>query len=244
MPVRGNIFEIGQPVHIISHAVDGRNIFIDNADCFRFIFQIYAANIGKPIFNLCRRDIVKIAQSLLNGEDVLSKFIIKEHPPLVSFLDFSLVINHNHFYLVPNVKNAVPVLMRNLNNGFAQYFNLKHERSGVLFEGRYRAVITKTQFQADAVSRYVNTINPLDIFQPGWRENGLKDPEEAFRFLRSYQFSSFPDRIGERKSRILATPEILEKYLTIGSGHADDYKEFVKEFLKERSNFSEPFYLE
>lgn len=243
MPFRGNIFEIGQPVHIISRAVDGRNIFNDDADCFRFIFQIYAANLGKPIFNLCRQDIIKIAQSLLNGEDVSSKFIIKEHPPLVNFLDFSLVINHNHFYLVPNIENAIPILMRNLNSGFAQFFNLKYKRKGVLFDGRYRAVITKTQFQSDAVSRYVSVINPLDVFQPGWRENGLKDLKEAFKFLEGYQFSSFPDKIGKRRSKILAPLGILEKYLTIGSD-IKTYQEFVKNFLKERLTILPEFTIE
>lgn len=243
MPLRENIFEIGQPVHVITRAVDGRNIFSKEVDCFRFIFQIYAANIGKPIFNLCRQDIIKIAQSLLNGENVSSKFIIKEHPPLVNFLDFSLVVNHNHFYLVPNIENAIPILMRNLNGGFAQYFNLKYNRKGILFDGRYRAVITKTQFQADAVSRYVSVVNPLDVHQPGWREDGLKNPEEAFKFLGSYQFSSFPDKIGERRSKILAPPEILEKYLTLGSDAAN-YKEFVKNFIEDRSLIPSEFFLE
>lgn len=235
MPFRGNIFEKGQPVHIISRAVEGRKIFSDDADCFRFIFQIYAANFGKPVRNLWRQDIIKIAQAILHGEEFSSKFVIKEHPPLVNFLDFSLVVNHNHFYLVPNIENAIPILMRNLNSGFAQYFNLKYNRQGILFEGRYRAVVVKNQHQSDAVSRYISTINPLDVFQPGWREEGLKNKKEAFNFLENYQFSSFPDKIGKRKSKILAPPEILEKYLSLGPKETKTYKEFAEDLLKQRS---------
>ena len=243
MPVRGNIFQKGWPVHVMSRAIEERRIFSEEADCFRFIFQFYAANIGKPAINLWRQDVIKIAQSIFYGEKISSKFVIKEHAPFVDLLDFSLVITHNHLYLVPRFNNSLSILMRNLNNGFAQYYNLRHNRKGTLFNGPYQAVITKTQSQADATSRYVNTINPLDVYQPEWRENGLKDPRKAFNFLKNYQFSSFPDKIGKRKSKILAPPEILEKYLTIGAD-IKTYKEFVKNFLKEKSNFPRKFFLE
>ena len=209
----------------------------------RFIFQAHAINVGRPVRNLWRQDVAKIAQAILYGEEISSKFIVKEHKPLVHFLDFSLVVNHDHLYLLPNIENGIPIFIGRLNNGFAQYYNLKYHRKGTLFDGPYRAVITKNQFQADAVSRYVSTINPLDIFQPGWREDGLKNPKEAFDFLRTYRFSSFPDKIGARSSKILAPPEILEKYLTLGTD-IKNYQGFVKDFLKERSNFPSEFYLE
>jgi len=244
MPFRETIFEVGQPVHIISRAIEERKIFNNEIDCFRFVFQLYAANIGKPAYSLWRQDIVKAAQALLQGEELSSHFIIKEHQPLVSLLDFSLVVNHNHLYLVPNSENSVPVLMKKLNNAFAQYFNLKHRRKGALFEGPYRAVMIKTQLQSDAVSRYVSVMNPLDVFQPGWREDGLRNKEDAFKFLEDYQFSSFPDKIGKRKSKILAPPEVLEKYLSISPDKLNNYREFVEEFLKERSSGHEPIYLE
>lgn len=242
MPLRGNIFEKGRPVHVISRAVEERVIFNDEEDCLKFIFQSYAFNIGRPARNLWRQDVAKIAQAILHGEEISSKFIIKEYQPIVSFLDFALVVNHNHLYLVPNIDNGIPIFLKKLNHGFAQYFNLKHDRRGALFSGRYRAVIAKTQFQSDAISRYISVINPLDVFQPGWREDSLKNINDAFAFLKKYEFSSFPDKIGERRSKILAPRDILEKYLSINSER--DYREFIEEFLKERSSNTQDFFLE
>ncbi|MDO8558787.1 MAG: hypothetical protein Q7R84_00435, partial [bacterium] len=193
--------------------------------------------------NLWRVDIIKAAQAILNGEDIPSKFIIKEHPPLVHFLDFSLVVNHNHLFLVPNIENAIPIFMKKINGNFALYLNLKYNNKGVVFNGPYKDVVIKTQLQADTVSRYISIINSLDVFQPGWRAEGLKNSEKAFEFLRNFQFSSFPDKIGKRKSKILAPPEILGKYLTLGSD-AKNYKEFTDDFLKERSNMPSSFFLE
>jgi REP element-mobilizing transposase RayT len=244
MPWRGNIFQKGHPVHIVSRAVEERKIFNNEVDCFRYIYQIYAANVGKPIHTLWRQDIIKITQAILWGEEIPSKFIIREHSPLVLFLDFALVVNHAHLYLVPNTDNAIPVLMNKVNGGFAKYFNLKYKRKGSLFGTRYRSIIIKTQFQSDAVSRYVSIINPLDVFQPGWREKGLKKPQKAYQFLKDYQFSSFPDKIGKRRSKILAPPEILKRYLTIDSKETTNYRKFTEEFLKEKSNIPNSFYLE
>lgn len=85
-------------------------------------------------------------------------------------------------------------------------------------------------------------INPLDVFQPGWREDSLKNINDAFAFLKKYEFSSFPDKIGERRSKILAPRDILEKYLSINSER--DYREFIEEFLKERSSNTQDFFLE
>jgi len=207
MPYR-NIFEKEQPFHIISRAVDERKIFADEADCYRFIFQIYAANLGKPSSNIRRTNVVGVAKSLLNGEKISDEFIIKEHPPLVGVLDFALNVTHYHFYLLPLSENSIPIFMKKLNGGFAMYFNLKYERKGSLFGSRYKSIPVETDFQSDAVSRYISVVNPLDIYQPGWRENGLEDTKQALEFLEDYEFSSFPDKIRKRKSKILADQEV------------------------------------
>ena len=240
MSERRIFFEKNHPAHIISRAIEERNIFENKEDCCRFIFQIHAANIGKPAFKLWKKDLIEAAQYLLGGQELSSKFIIKEHDPLVSILDFSLVINHYHFYLVPNTKKGVPLFMMKLNVGFAKYFNLKYNRKGSLFGGRYKSIPVKTEFQSNGVSRYVGVINPLDIYQPGWREEGLRSWKGAFSFLEDYQFSSFPDKIGKRKSKIIASKEILERYCSSNTLTKDEYYEFVQNFLKERSKKSIP----
>lgn len=241
MPYR--FFEENQPFHIFSRAVEEKEIFKREENCYRFIFQIWAANVGKPVFNIRRKDIIKAAQSLLNGEEVSSKFIIKEHPPLVHLFDFVLVITHFHFYLLAQSKKDLALFMKKLKGGFAKFFNLKNSRQGALFSGPYKSIQIINETQSDAIARYITVINPLDVYQPGWRENGLKNPDKAFEFLENYQFSSFPDRIGKRRAKILAPPEIFEKY-SLKMGEKGDYKKFVKDFLKEKFNSFRPPFLE
>src|SRR3989344_4143346 len=104
-----------------------------------------------------------------------------------------------------------------------------------VFGSRYKGVLVETDRQSYAVTRYVSIINPLDIFQPGWREEGLKNKKEALDFLKKYEFYSFLDRIGERNSKILAPLEVLERY-SFGTSYkgSTEYLEFAEEFLKER----------
>lgn len=243
MPYRRIFFEKNQPFHIVSRAVEERKIFEKEEDCYRFLFQIYAANVGKPGLNLWKKDIIKVAKALLEGEEVSSKFILKEYPPLVYILDFSLVVTHDHFYLVPSQENGVPLFMKKLNGGFAKYFNLKYGRKGALFGSRYKSIPVKTESQSDAVSRYINIINPLDVFQPNWREKGIENWQEAYKFLESYQFSSFPEKIGKRNSKIVAPQEIRERY-GLKLVNKEEYIQFAKEFLQQHLSSAQPFFLE
>lgn len=228
-------FEVKKPVHIISRAL--ADIFREKDDCYRFIFQFHAANMGRRGTNVFAKDAVKAGEALLQGEDIGQKFVIKEHPPLVDLIDFSLVVNHNHFYLSPNTEDAIPTLIRKLNNGFAKFFNITHNRKDAVFGSRYKSVAIENDRQSYTVTRYISVINPLDVFQPGWREEGLRDWLKAKEFLENYEFSSFLDRIGKRRTKILAPAEILEQHsFGISSAGMEEYREFVEEFLKERQN--------
>lgn len=231
MPYR--IFEENQPLHILSRFVEEREVFKNEGNCYRFVFQIYAANVGRPTFNIRRVDIVKAAQALLSGEEVSSKFVIKEHPPLVHLFDFVLPITHFHFYLLATSKKNLALFMKKLKGGFAKYFNLKNLRQGALFAGPYKSIQIESQTQSDAVIRYITIINTLDVYQPKWREKGLKNWKKAYNFLVNFQFSNFPDRIGKRRAKILAAPEIYEKY-SLTMGGEKEFKKFTENFLKEK----------
>ena len=171
---REKIFEASTPYHLLIRTVEKREIFAREEECWRFIFQMYAANIGKPALNLKRRDIIKAGQAILLGEKIPEKFIIVEHSPLVNIFSFVLVLTHNHFILVPNTEAGIPKYTQKLKTGFAMYYNLKYARHGNLFEKPYKIIPIQTNSQLDAVLRYVNVKNVLDVYQPGWQEKGFE----------------------------------------------------------------------
>lgn len=241
-------FEKFRPYHILTHTVEERKIFIEEPDALRFIFQMYAANIGRPAFNLYRREVIKAANALLRGEEMPKNLIIAEHPPYVDFLSFALTVNHYHFSVVPNFEKAIPKYMQKLNGGFAKYFNLKYNRKDNLFRRPYKIIPIQSNLQLDAVTYYINIKNPLDVYQPNWREKGLRNQKEAFDFLKNYQLSSFPDLFGERNSKILAPQDKLEKYLgrKINKNEASqaEFENFLKDYLQQKLISYNPLFLE
>lgn len=228
-------FDKSIPYHIISRAVEGRKVFIEEDDLCRFVFQMYAANFGRSAPNIRRQDIKKAAIAILNGEEIPKNFIIVEHQPLVHRFSFSFVVNHRHEILIPNIDHGIPKYMQKVNNGFAKYYNLKHNRKSNLFERPYKIVPVKTNFQLDAVISYVNVKNSLDVYQSDWILKGPKNQKEALDFLNKYQFSSFPDLFGNRNSKLLASKIILEKFL--GEEIIKNkkiYHKFIEDYLEKK----------
>ena len=76
----------------------------------------------------------------------------------------------------------------------------------------------------------------MDIYQPHWREQGLKEPEKALDFLKDYPFSSFPDKAGLRNSTLLAPFDVRQAYAPeIEIRNKNEYLEMVKSFLSDRA---------
>lgn len=237
-------FEKFIPCHVLVRTVDRRTIFSDEEDCSRFIFQIYATNIGKPAFNLHRRDMIDVANRLLNGKEISENLVTDKGTPLVDILSFSLAKDHAHFIFSPNVENGIPRYMHKLNLSFAKYFNMKYKREGALFNKPYKIIPLKTNLQLDAVMRYINVKNTLDVYSSNWQE-GLENWQEAFGFLEKYKFSSYSDLFGKRSSKILASKPILDKYLggEISKNKIENI-DFIEDYLKEKMVSYYPLFLE
>ena len=57
---------------------------------------------------------------------------------------YCLMTNHVHLLLSPATGGACIALMRELGQRYVQYFNRRHQRSGTLWEGRYRSCIVES----------------------------------------------------------------------------------------------------
>ena len=67
----------------------------------------------------------------------------------------------NHYHLVIRAElGALSALMRKTNSVYAKHFNMRHRRSGPLFEGRFSSVCIETDDQLLSTIRYVHR-NPI-----------------------------------------------------------------------------------
>jgi putative transposase len=75
---------------------------------------------------------------------------------------YCLMTNHVHLLLTPSTQ-ACARLMRNLRQRYVQYFNKRYQRSGTLWEGRFRSSLVDSASYTLATHRYIER-NPVRAY--------------------------------------------------------------------------------
>jgi len=226
--------------HVLVRTAGGVDIFSDQEDALRFVFQMHAANIGRPAANLYRKETGFISERLLSGEDIPAGYIQNGHRGfLVKIGSFALVKDHVHFLLSANIQNGIPDFIGRLNLGFAKYYNNKHKKQGILFDRPYKIAKVSNNLQADAAVFYINIKSALEALNLDWSKSKSEDFMER---ISGYKFSSFPDLFLSRNSRITSAKAVadygvkkqnLAKYAgLISAGNLEKIK-FEKELFLE-----------
>jgi len=68
--------------------------------------------------------------------------------------------NHVHFVVTPRVEGALSKTMKSVEETYVPYFNRRYERTGGLFEGRYRSLVIDSESYLLTCMRYVE-LNPV-----------------------------------------------------------------------------------
>lgn len=73
---------------------------------------------------------------------------------------YCLMRNHVHLLLTPASAASCAALMHDLAQPYARYFNKKHQRTGTLWEGRFRSCVVESSSYVIACYRYIE-LNPV-----------------------------------------------------------------------------------
>lgn len=214
------IFATDHVYHIYNRGIEKRDVFLNNKDYYRFIHDLYEFNDKKPVINTNF-----YFNQNLNYRGPTP--IVRKRDLLVDILCFCLMPNHFHLLLRQRIEGGISLFMQKLGGGYTTYFNKKYDRSGVLFQGRHKAVYVDNESYFTHLSRYIH-LNPVDLIEPGWKEKGIQNWEKVNQFLESYKWSSYQDYIGKKN-----VPSLLDKndIIQTFNNHADDYKKFVNGWL-------------
>ena len=112
---------------------------------------------------------------------------------------YVLMTNHVHLIVTPQIQNGLSATMKNVGQTYVRYFNRRYERTGGLFDGRYRSLVIDSDRYWFTCMRYVE-LNPV-------RAGIVARPEE-------YRWSSYGfNGLGKRDDLIV--PHGL--YLALGN---------------------------
>jgi len=206
--------------HVYNRGVEKRQLFMNAKDYLRFIKCLCLFNDSKPILN---------AEYKFKNLDNIAT----SRNMLVDILVFCLMPNHFHLLLRQREKNGITKFMRKLCVGYANYFNVKYERVGGLFQGRFKSVLIQRDSQFTYIPYYIH-LNPLDLIMPDWRENGVGKLSQATNFLDSYKWSSHIDYLDQSNFPFVSQRELLSEYFGGSASYKRDFNAFIKDF-----NFSD-----
>ena len=142
---------------------------------------------------------------------------------------YAWVLIPNHFHLLLRT-GATPLstVMRRLMTGYAVTFNIRHRRSGHLFQNRYKSVVCEEDPYLLELIRYIH-LNPL-------RTGLVKDLKE----LDKYSWTGHSAILGRRKNSLIPNkpnkqekpdqPDIPEK--SLAEKTVEDVLRYFGESLK------------
>ena len=90
---------------------------------------------------------------------------------------YVLMTNHVHLLMTPRRTNALAKVIQSLCRRYVQYINSTYQRSGTLWEGRYKVSVIESERYLLMCSRYIE-LNPV-------RSGMVADPAD-------YPWSSYP----------------------------------------------------
>ena len=221
--------------HVVSRGIEDILIFCDENDYYRGIFSIYEFNNSKSITIRERRKERAIfkkvirgkASGRLEGTGELTEWK-DEREKMVEILTFSFMPNHIHLLLKQIKDNGITKFMSKVGTGYAGYFNRLYSRKGHLFQDKFRAIHIKNEEQLKNAFVYIHT-NPISLVEPGWKENGIKDPEKAINFLEEiYRWSSYQDYIGKKNFPSVTDRDFLLEIM----GGEQECREAVESWIK------------
>ena len=102
---------------------------------------------------------------------------------------YVLMTNHVHLLITPHSENGISKVMQYIGRYYVQYFNFQYQRTGTLWEGRYKSTLLDSESYLLTCSRYIE-LNPV-------RAGIVKDPAE-------YPWSSYHFNTLGEKNRLIS----------------------------------------
>jgi len=177
----------GEYYHIYNRGNSKQKIFHDKEDYLRFISLLYISNTSES-FNLYD----------LSRDSNFNIYEIERNNLLVNLGAYCLMPNHFHLLITEMTEGGISKFMQKLGTAYSMYYNTKYERTGGLFEGKFKAQHASTDNHLKYLFSYIH-LNPIKLIQKDWKEKGIRNKKEALDHLSKYQYSSYLDFIGEKR---------------------------------------------
>ena len=213
MGIRNIEFAVGEYYHVYNRGVDKRSIFEDKDDVCRFFQSMDEFNTIEAIGGIYKHSFIK--KKKVHTKRFTHNLNPPAPEPLVYFVAYCLNPNHYHFILKEVAEGGISEFMQRLG-GYTKYFNHRYKRSGVLFQGKFKAKHITTNEYLLYVSCYVNLNN---------RVHQLRS--KASKLVKSSWGEYVGEYVGENAEDFCTKKVILDQFKSV-----IDYKKYAEDSLK------------
>lgn len=204
-------FAPGEFYHIYNRGNSKQVIFRDEYDYQHFLKLLYIAN---DVDNFKLRD--------LSDKNTFD-FVRAEQ--LVAIGAYCLMTNHFHILMTQHTDTGISKFMQKVATAYSMYFNAKYERTGGLFEGRFKARHADSDNYMKYLFSYIH-LNPVKLIDRTWKEAGIKNSVEAYDYVSNYKHSSLSDYLGNvRSEAVILDTKLFPEYFI---SHNDIKKELFE----------------
>ena len=205
MAPRKVVFANNEIYHIYNIGVNHQPIFNYKRDYQRGLMTISFYQHFPVLLSLSR-----FLNLSLEDREKFKQRVEKQTKKLVEIFSFCLMPNHFHFLLKQKKTNGISTFLSNFQNSYTRYFNLRHQRTGHLFQGQFKAVRIETDDQLIHVARYIH-LNPHTSYIV-----------KTFKQLKKYPWSSLPEYLESKKDNICNKKTLLSYFSSL-----EDFEDFI-----------------
>lgn len=196
------LFQNGSYYHLFNRGIDKADIFWEAKDFERFLESLIYYQQDKP----------QVRYSYSNFKP--GKRSAKVN---FSIVCYCLMPNHFHLLVRQESDGGIKETMSLFLNSYAKYFNTKYNRSGPLFQGRFKSVLVSSDEQLVYLARYI-LLNP-------YVAHLTNSPEK-------YQWSAYKEYFFGKTSLPICTKSnllgIFQNNITEFSAFVSDYADFAR----------------
>lgn len=155
-------------------------------------------------------------KNIFRKESDYLKFLgyMKKAKERYRFYVYAYVLMTNHYHLLIETTEAnLSKIMQNINTAYTTYYNVKYQRSGHLFQGRYKSIVVEKEQYYLELSRYIH-LNPV-------RARMVEKPQEyrwsSYRGYISNEGDGYIDKVKISQTMDMNI-EAYQKYVEEGIG--------------------------
>ena len=190
MSTKRDVLATGEIYHIFNRSVGNETIFSSLRHLTQIINSVDFYRYQQSMrYSKFKQMTIKLRDSYLSG--------VKDHSPLVE---------------IYAQDDGIKIFASNIQNSFAKYFNIKHDRNGSLFQNPFKSRWIGTDEDFMHVSRYIH-LNPVTAYMIEIGD------------LEKYPFTSYMQYVDNKRQDFINTKFLLSLF----GGSKKRYEEFIND---------------